>query len=267
MTYLSFLLMFLVAPLAGLGVWAALDRRRRRPWRGLHRGRADLALLAHVAIAVAYTTPWDNYLVASSVWWYDPARVLGVTLAWVPLEEYFFFVLQTAMTGLLWFALAARLPPAGRFTQWRAARVVAALALASVWLAAAAMLLVGWQPGTYLGLELVWALPPIGLQLAVGADILWHHRRSVLAAIILVSLYLCAADFLAIAAGVWTIDPAQSLNLFLGGVLPIEEAVFFLLTNTLVVFGLTLSLSPRTWERWASLKAALLRNPQVQEGA
>ena len=53
-----------------------------------------------VLIAVAYTTPWDNYLVATNVWWYDESLVTGLKLGWVPIEEYTFFVLQTLMTGL-----------------------------------------------------------------------------------------------------------------------------------------------------------------------
>jgi hypothetical protein len=49
------------------------------------------------------------------------------------------------------------------------------------------------------------------------------------------------------------------LNVFIAGVLPVEELVFFLLTNTLVVFGLTLALAPETWSRWDEVRAAVLR--------
>ena len=51
---------------------------------------------------------------------------------------------------------------------------------------------------------------------------------------------LVERDFLAIGAGTWTIDPAQTTGILLGGVLPIEEVVFFLLTNVLIVFGMVL---------------------------
>jgi putative membrane protein len=129
------------------------------------------------------------------------------------------------------------------------------------------MLASGWDPGTYLGLELAWALPPIALQLIVGADVLWRHRRRVATAVLGLTLYLAAADFLAIGAGVWTIDPAQSLNLFLGGELPVEELVFFLLTNTLVICGLTLSLDPVTWQRWEQLRASLRQRAPRLENA
>ena len=63
-----------------------------------------------------------------------------------------------------------------------------------------------------------------------------------LAALLPPWLYLSAADYLAIGAGTWTIDPAQTTGILLGGVLPIEEVVFFLLTNVLIVFGMVLLL-------------------------
>ena len=260
MTYLGFLGLFLVLPIAAFGLLARRDSGRDRAWFAGRPGRvAGLALLAHVVLAVTYTTPWDNYLVATRVWWYDPARVLGITLGWVPLEEYLFFILQPLLVGLLLFALARRRPPREPAADNASLRVAAILVTASLWLGSVAILAAGWRPGTYLGLELIWALPPIALQLAVGADILWHHRRSVLLTLASATAYLAAADFLAIGAGVWTIDPAQSLNVFIAGVLPVEELVFFLLTNTLVVFGLTLALAPETWARWDQVRAAVLR--------
>jgi lycopene cyclase domain-containing protein len=263
MTYLSFLALFLVVPLGLVAAGLMFMARQGRPLSSA----APIALLAHIALAVAYTTPWDNYLVATRVWAYDPARVLGVTFGWVPLEEYLFFVLQTLLSGLIALALARRLPTAGLTPSGRPLRTMAALALAAVWFAAVLALAAAWKPGTYLALVLVWALPPIALQVAVGGDVLWRNRRAVLAALLSVTLFLSAADFLAIRAGIWTIDPRQSLNLFLGGGLPIEEVVFFLLTNMLVVFGLTLSLAPEMWERWGQLKAAFVRRPRMGEGA
>ncbi|MCZ7668151.1 MAG: hypothetical protein M5U34_13635 [Chloroflexi bacterium] len=39
------------------------------------------------------------------------------------------------------------------------------------WAGMVGMLISGWGPGTYLALELSWALLPILIQLAFGADI------------------------------------------------------------------------------------------------
>jgi lycopene cyclase domain-containing protein len=251
MSYFGFLLRFLVIPLVLIGgvTWHDLRRGITRPL-ALRNWPAWVVLLVHVVVALLYTTPWDNYLVATGVWWYDPTLVTGITLGWVPLEEYTFFVLQTLTTGLWLLYLARRLPVEDSSSSHRRqTRWIAAFVLGLIWLTAVAMLLVGWQPGTYLALELTWALPPIVLQLAFGADILWHHRRLVLLSLLPSTFYLCIADVLAIGAGTWTINPARSLNVYLGGGLPLEEIVFFTLTNTLVVFGMVLGLARESRDR------------------
>jgi lycopene cyclase domain-containing protein len=115
----------------------------------------------------------------------------------------------------------------------------------------------GWQPGIYMGLELVWAVPPIALQLVFGADILWRNRRLVALVIIPLTIYLSMADAIAIAGGIWTISPQKSVGLLLGGILPVEEFLFFLLTNTLVTFGVTLVLAQASHERIRKLKNSL----------
>ncbi len=77
-------------------------------------------------------------------------------------------------------------------------------------------------------------------------------------AILPLTLFFSAADALAIGFwGIWTIDPAQSLNIFLGGLLPVEEFVFFLLTNTLVIFGVMLVMAQESHVRFARIRAWL----------
>ena len=115
----------------------------------------------------------------------------------------------------------------------------------------------GWQPGIYMGLELVWAIPPIALQLAFGADILWRYRRLVALTIIPLTLYLSTADAIAINSGIWTINPQKSIDMLLGGILPFEELLFFLLTNTLVTFGIILVLAQASRERIRTLRNRL----------
>ena len=265
MTYFGFLTFFLGIPLVILGGLTWYDHYRRKKLAPmLQNWPASVVVLILIVIAVVYTTPWDNYLVATNVWWYDPRLVTGVVWGWVPIEEYTFFVVQTLFTGLWLLYLARHLsispvrPPYRPKLRWSST-----LAVGGIWLASVVILAIGWQAGTYLGLELVWALPPIMLQLAFGADILWHYRRLVLWVIIPTTLYLSLADTLAINAGTWTIDPVQSLNLFLWGGLPVEEFIFFLLTNTLITFGMVLGLVN---ESKARLPKALARvNRQLVE--
>lgn len=261
MSYFGFLLRFLVIPiviLLGLLWW---DRRRGRETAvSLRSWPISWSIGLHVLVALIYTTPWDNYLVATNVWWYDPALVTGLTLGWVPIEEYTFFVLQPILAGL-WLAFwARRQPVSSRMTDdGLRMRIWSVALLGIVWLGTAVLLITGWKPGTYLALELIWALPPIALQLGFGADILWRYRRLVLATIVPLTLYLSFADALAINWGTWTIDPAQSLNIYLGGVLPVEEFIFFLLTNTLVTFGVVLVWAEASHKRLAALKRWLAR--------
>ncbi len=263
MTYFGFLALFLAPPILVLALVVGLeDRRGRQLPAALRFLPAWQALAAIVVVAVLYTTPWDNYLVATRVWWYDPALVTGFVIGWVPIEEYAFFVLQPILAGLVFLALGRRLAPASggasRAPAWGRTLM---LALAALMALMAGVLLSGWEPGTYLALELVWALPPILFQLAFGWDIIWRVRRPASLAILTSTIYLSAADALAIGAGTWTIDPAQSLRIYLGGVLPLEELVFFFLTNVLCVFGLALVLSPESLPRAERWRRRLRREP------
>jgi lycopene cyclase domain-containing protein len=251
MTYFGFLLQFVGIPIIILlGLHLLLYLRGRKIPDTLQGMPAIPALLAHIAVALIYTTPWDNYLVATRVWWYDPTLVTGIVIGYVPIEEYTFFLVQPIMTGL-WLLLLAKLLPFGDAGQWaRPGLRRWSVGLAGVvWLVSLVMLIARWQPGTYLALELVWALPPIILQLGFGADILWRYKGLVLLSLLPAALYLSAADAIAIGSGTWTIDPAQSLNIYLGGILPVEELIFFFLTNILLVFGMTLVLARESHDR------------------
>lgn len=259
MTYFGFLALFLLIPII---FFAILYRKSQRPTANSQRPLFALAL--HILMALVYTTPWDNYLVATRVWWYDPELVTGFTIGWVPIEEYTFFIVQPILTGLILLWLMSRpgyytlhpTPHTPHFNRY------ALLSVFAIWLLSIIILFSGWEPGTYLGLELGWALLPIMLQIGYGADLLWRYRRLVLTAILPVTLYLSAADALAIGFGTWTINPAQSLDIHLFGVLPVEEFIFFLLTNILIVFGMTLFLVPESQARLQQLRLRLATSEQ-----
>jgi lycopene cyclase domain-containing protein len=111
---------------------------------------------------------------------------------------------------------------------------------------------------TYLALELGWALPPIILQWLVGWRCLMRERRAWLLGILLTTAYLVAADSTALGV-VWTIAPAKSLGIFIGNV-PLEEVVFFLLTNTLVVQSIVLASQTRELAREWRQRIRLFRS-------
>jgi lycopene cyclase domain-containing protein len=238
LTYLAFHLLFVVPPLAALAVTATW-RERPSLWPGV-------AVIS--VIAVAYTTPWDNYLIGRGVWWYAEDAVRW--RIWrAPVEEYLFFVLQPVLTGV-WLrhlpALGAplRVDRALRAVSARARAVGAAAGLA---VAVVGLVLVTQDATLYLGALLAWAGPVLAIQWAFGWPYLWRLRRTVALGVLPPALYLCAADRAALELGVWVLSERYTTGLTVAG-LPVEEGAFFLLTTLFVVQGLLLFL----WvvDRW-----------------
>ncbi len=213
-----------------LGLPIALLLRGRTVPRSLLIATAALA-----AVALTWTAPWDEHLVRSGVWSYGPDRVLA-TAGSVPVEEYVFVVLLVALVAA-WGLRTGVLP--AREVEAHGSRRHGALAWATVALLGLGAVLLGGQL-RYLGLLLIWVAPPLALQRAVAGDLLRprlaHRARLVLP----VALWLCTADRLALGDGIWSIAPASSTGVLLLG-LPLEEALFFLLTTLLVADGLVLA--------------------------
>jgi lycopene cyclase domain-containing protein len=220
------------------------------------------AIGIHVLLAVLYTTPWDNYLVATGVWYYNPDLVTGILLGYVPIEEYTFFVVETILAGLWWWFLARRLSltpnssPAGRggFTPNKKIIYVSTCILVTFWLLFTYLFFFGAPKWTYLGITLFWALPAILPQLLFGADILWHYRKLVFWAIMVPGTYLSLMDIVALKESTWAISPDQTTGINFFGILPLEEVVFFFITNTMLTFGVTLLLANVSQERFAEIK-------------
>ena len=77
------------------------------------------------------------------------------------------------------------------------------------------------------------AIRSLAYQFILGLPI-----SSTLIPIILPTLYLWVVDTLALRRGTWTIVPGTKLGFHIWDGLEIEEALFFLVTNVLIVFGL-----------------------------
>lgn len=257
MAYFEFLTGFIGVPALILVLFNfRLSRNGKMLPNSLRAWPVVPVVAGHALLALLYTTPWDNYLVATRVWWYDPLLVSGILIGYVPLEEYLFFIGQTLVAGM-GLLLAARLAPV--FPPFRSLpflRIWASAAAISVWAFGVFLLAADYVAGAYLGLELAWAMIPITIQMAFGADVLWHYRRPVLWTLVPATVFLSLADAIAIRAGTWTISPEKSLGIHIGGILPVEEFVFFLLTTALVVFGVTLMLARPSHERasWLPVK-------------
>jgi lycopene cyclase domain-containing protein len=233
MDYLTFHLIFLVPAITGM-----LLAYRSPPLQNGHR-RVKLAIPLVCLIAVSYTTPWDNYLVAQEIWWYGPNRVYG-TIGHVPIEEYLFFVLQPLFTGLFLYQYLGRIDVAPKATSSKPPWVGTAL-FGGLAILGAFLLGVGHTPATYLSLILIWAPPILAGMWLYDGETLWAYRKTLLITTALPTLYLWVADAIAIRVGIWTISQEYTLGVSPFG-LPIEEASFFLFTNLLVVKGILLLL-------------------------
>ena len=94
------------------------------------------------------------------------------------------------------------------------------------------------REGTYLKLILVWASPVLFLLWTFAYQLLLGLPRSkTWLPIWMPTLYLWVVDTLALQRGTWSIVSGTKIGWCVWPHLDVEEAVFFLLTNTLVVWG------------------------------
>ena len=227
MTYLEFLLLFVGIPLVGLFLVAHGKKKLDR------LNLTGIALIA--AVALIYTTPWDNYLIMRGVWSYPEGVVLG-TLGYVPIEEYGFMIMQTLLAGTLWSLNLPKNDQEGLSFSVKGLFLALAIGIFGSYC-------LTLESGTYAGLILVWAFPPLALQWSLGARALRESLKSWAPLWVGFTLYLCLADSFAISQGIWTLTLSTRSGWELGN-LPVEEALFFALTNLFVLQGLSL------WRAW-----------------
>jgi len=258
MTYFGFLLRFLFIPILLFLAITWWDNKNGKQINNFRNGRAVwIGIAIHVLLAVLYTTPWDNYLVATGVWYYNPDLVTGIVIGYVPIEEYTFFVVETILSGLWWWFLARRISPLPMGEDFKPNKTlinISAGILVPVWAVFTYLFFSSNDPITYLSIILFWALPPIIIQLIFGADILWHYRKLVFLGIVVPGTYLSLMDIVALTDTTWSISKSQTTGILFFGILPLEEVVFFFITNVLIVFGMTLLLANVSQERLAAIK-------------
>ena len=229
MTYAQVLLWFIVPPillLAPLGI----------PGLRAYGVRGWWSVPVVAAIAFVYAAPWDNYLIWRGVWDSPPDRILG-RLLFVPVEEYAFFLLQPLLTGA-WFGVVLR--------RWRLRPLPRGSRPAALaWLVVVISGVVLWgRPGSlYLGTLLVWAALPLAGMSWYRGGWLGRNLGPMAAAVVPPTAYLWWVDRVALAEGAWVLSSEHIVGLSVFG-LPLEEALFFLLTNILVVTGAGLFLEP-----------------------
>ncbi|KAI8944040.1 hypothetical protein F4801DRAFT_281317 [Xylaria longipes] len=208
--------------------------------------RVDLyKTLVLVLVAFFATLPWDSYLIRRGIWTYPPDAILGPRLFGIPAEELFFFIIQTYITTLLYILFNKPILHSQYLTnredsspKARRIRSVGQLLLSAAILIGAILVGKGGK-GTYLGLILIWAGPFVLLTWTFSGYFLLRLPSACIAIPICVpTLYLWIVDELSLGRGTWAIESGTKLGWCLWGNLELEEAVFFLATNALIVFGL-----------------------------
>lgn len=98
----------------------------------------------------------------------------------------------------------------------------------------------GHSQGTYMKLIMTWAAPVMLMQWTFAYQLLLTLPTThTLFAIVVPTLYLWIVDTFALQRGTWSIASETKLGLYVWPHLELEEAVFFLVTNILVICGAT----------------------------
>ncbi|KAJ6635851.1 Bifunctional lycopene cyclase/phytoene synthase [Pseudolycoriella hygida] len=199
-----------------------------------------IKIITICALALIYTTPWDNYIIYHKAWWYRKDAVIG-TIGYVPIEEYMFFIIQTIFTSL-WTICCSRWTLQSLYlrnkesSKFQLIKHVGCLLILSI-------ILWAWfnaTPATklfYLCTITWWALLIVVILWYIASSFVVQCYQQILCSVVFPSFYLCYVDVIALRAKVWHINESTSLEIFVVDELPLEEVVFFFITNFLVVIG------------------------------
>jgi lycopene cyclase domain-containing protein len=229
MTYLRFHLIFnlpllvLLAALNGPGPWT----------------REEATAFALVLLAVMiFTTPWDNLAVKWGIWGF-PREKYSLRLGYLPVEEYAFFLLQSANVMLAIRALFRFFPDwqTGLETTIEPWTLIGLGASVIPWIVVVIQL--RWirrkaGPRVNYAIHLGWFLPVIYCQWILAPQLFWAHAGLLALATASFGIYYTLADLVAVRAGTWFFDEKQITGVKLAGLLPWEEIAFFFLTSLLV---------------------------------
>ncbi|ORY91991.1 phytoene synthase [Syncephalastrum racemosum] len=209
--------------------------------RPFHTAQDRLKYTFLCTIAMLTASPWDNYIVYHRAWWYCPSCVTAV-IGYVPLEEYMFFVIMSLMTvAFTNLAMRWRLPsvfvkPDTSVAQSMCTRYVPIAFLLTIGVRAWNLAIPDTQ--LFYGACILWYVCPVLALLWFGAgEYMCRRWQTVLISILVPTAYLCWVDKVAIGAGTWHISLRTSTGKMVLPNLPLEEAMFFTLINTVLVFA------------------------------
>ncbi|KAI7855263.1 phytoene synthase [Circinella umbellata] len=209
--------------------------------RPFHSPQETFKYIFLCAMAFSTASIWDNYIVYHRAWWYCPSCVTAV-IGYVPLEEYMFFIIMSLMTVaftnmiMRWHLPSTFIKPDTSMLQSMLVRYLPIVGFLSIGVHA-------WNlavPDTNLfyGSCILWyTCPVLALLWFGGGEYICRRYKAVLTSIIVPTIYLCWVDKVAIAAGTWHISLRTSTGVMVAPSLPLEEFMFFLLINVVLVFA------------------------------
>lgn len=228
LTYLLFHLIFTIPILVVLKMYQPEYSSKRQKLK-------TIGIYFLLALCYLYTIPWDNIMIAIGVWSYDP-NIVAFTVWHAPLGEYLFFGIQTIVTALWLHIIGFRYKFEEGDMDW-SYRVGGLIFLTLIFC------LFMIQPISssmvYLAGIILWCIPIVMIQWGIGGSYLMKEKRSIVLAVLPPTIYYSAIDYIAIYLNLWTISDNYSLGINIG-VIPIEEIIFFFMTNTMIIFGLVL---------------------------
>lgn len=228
MTYRGFHLRWTIPlSVACLTIWAASPS----PYSAL------VVIAGLCLVVVAFTFPWDDWAVARGVWDFPSDRVL-FRVRHLPIEEIFFFVIQTVQVGALTAALAAYMPSTSPSDVQFDTQTLVALALVFCVWAGTWCVMRRWRTSTisvtYAWHLLYWFVPVIVIQWVFGWPILGPRISIIAFASLSIGTILVLSDLWAVKRGIWFFDEKQITGHKAFGILPWEEIAFFYITSILV---------------------------------
>jgi lycopene cyclase domain-containing protein len=99
---------------------------------------------------------------------------------------------------------------------------------------------------TYLGVLLFIFLGSAWLEIALRTRVLRRWKRLLLALAVPFTLFVIW-DIWAIATGHWSIDPSRTVGVELGGIIPIEELIFFVVVPLASILSLEAVRAVKGW--------------------
>lgn len=190
-----------------------------------------------LAVVMVFTSPWDNHAAKKNIWGFPKGRY-WFKIAYLPFEEYLFFILQTLNIVLLTRYILYAAP------HWRSG---AATPLGQTQIIGLAIFLMAWAGvGVWLWKRrpalkwsytihlLYWFAPVIAIQWILGFSLFIAALPCWLIPTLAFGCYYTVADWIAVRSGTWIFDHAQITGIKLGQYLPWEEVAFFFLTSLIV---------------------------------